>query len=240
MSGFMLASLSLAAQSVNTNCYNCHYDIDDHTRDFGGIIFPHGIHLGKAKLDCLNCHQHTESQHGMILIEKNDCKTCHHAQKDAQCSECHSLEVNMYTGNTTIVNIKIFPNIMAAKRVTCKGCHTDLSQSSDINKIKDACVGCHRNPKYYDKNFRDLVDIWEQNTVDGLKELDKLCSPIAKHKWKTPEQEKLFKEAQIIINFLKQDKSKGAHNMEFADILIIQAKKRLVQLNQEIPQAKKN
>lgn len=213
---------------ANADCYTCHFGIENNSGDFGGLIFPHGIHLEKAQMNCLKCHQNTPQKHGVILVQKSDCETCHHAQKDAQCSACHSFEANMYTGDMTVVNIKATPNIMA-KKVPCEGCHQDLSKGSDKKKIKDTCAACH------DKTYPDMVDGWEENTLDGLKDVDKLYGPVAKHKWTTPEQQQLFKETQLIIDVLKRDKSNGAHNMEFSDNLITEAKKRLVQLNKDLP-----
>ena len=129
-------------------------------------------------------------------------------------------------------DIQATPSVMA-ENVPCEGCHTDLSKGSTLPKIKEACVGCH------DKNYADLVDGWQQNTIDGIKELDKLYVPVSNVKWKGPENQQLMKEVNEIMNVLKSDKTKGAHNMEFDDTLITEAKKRLAMLTKALPKTTK-
>ncbi|MDI6783903.1 MAG: hypothetical protein QME64_07395, partial [bacterium] len=90
------------------------------------------------------------------------------------------------------------------------------------DKVKSACITCH------DKSYGVLADGWQNNIRDTLTELEKLYAEVSRIKTANMARKQLLSEAKLLIDAVNAEKSRGAHNPEYADTLLSIAKKKIL------------
>lgn len=203
-------------------CHGCHPNFEDKNIVIYNIRFSHQRHLSQG-VDCINCHSNME-KHGTIIKTKPDCLNCHHQQVKAQCLTCHQRENNFRFARVR-GEAKAAPGLMA-ESVKCQDCHSTIAKGLSIPDIKKACVSCHE--KGYDK----MVDQWQAEQAKDLTELLRLLVYVqGKIRGMNPEQsakaQEAVRHAQSVIDTVRRDKSRGAHNFEYTQGLLQEAAKKL-------------
>ena len=161
---------NLYTQKLDTSCYSCHKNDDEHkgkngknchechnTRTWGKSQFNHDTVkefplTGKHEnVECESCHRAT-------LKKKlpTDCYSCHKfgdphmAKMGEKCNQCH----NTYGWHTKIFfehDITRFPLIGLHATTTCEECH--LNQTYRDTTIQ--CVSCHKSRDEHKGRFGD-------------------------------------------------------------------------------------
>jgi nitrate/TMAO reductase-like tetraheme cytochrome c subunit len=151
-SSFRPAELSFSQASLQSECYNCHLDVEKKKPKIFGSVFDHEIHLRKANVGCDNCHSN-QRVHGELIISKAECTSCHHREEKIECSVCHGdgpaepieyksidFQHNVHTQTLGMIcsdchqrgdgQIKLTPDL------DCYNCHHPLEQKE--------CQDCHK------------------------------------------------------------------------------------------------
>ena len=204
----------------------CHHIVKPPVRtEFERIDFPHQLHVEEVGLECTVCH--SPDKHGLRVITKSQCMSCHHEQQDLACGVCHVQQKELYTGKLKELGIEGDPDVMAAAEVTCDGCH-DVSQEGEVlTMVQEACVTCHD-----DESYKEMLIEWYNTLQDEMAEVTALIAQanekIRKGEIqgnKVIELRKRIQKAQKILNFL--DKAKPVHNQALSEELLTQAKESL-------------
>lgn len=132
------------------SCLLCHAGIEEKKVPFGGVSFPHGLHVNGS---CLQCHA-SYADHGKTVLK--GCSDCHHGEGagKVQCSDCHADKEAMFRGKA-VKGTHGTPDAMWSK-VSCVACHKAAKQGKkeSVASIEAACVGCHG------KGYNGLVRDW--------------------------------------------------------------------------------
>jgi len=201
------------------------------TRDkfeFQEVDFPHKFHINDVGLECGQCH--SLKVHKKTVIDKQGCVKCHHEDKNARCSRCHSFQNQLYYGNINGYKKKgKFPSLMAQGGVECIECH-DIGKAHSIEVMKGKCIGCHS------KEYGKMLDDWKDKLnkdigeIKSLLDKDELALISAKREMNRDitADKKLYDEA--LKNYSIVLKGKGVHNFEYSWEILNQVKATLNQI----------
>jgi len=212
-------------------CHNCVECIETKPVPFGGVQFPHDVHVSDEGLDCLECHTPRE-RHGHTLMK--GCSSCHHGSGmgSVLCEDCHVATFNLYKGQNACdeisCDIRGTANPMA-KEVTCQECHTQVAdgQETTLAGIKQTCIECH------DDSYGPMVDGWEAKVkalkVDALynelQDTQRMVLFAIKNGQYTYDVQDLLNNADKNLKQLRQ--GNPIHNLEFSQELADKVRKLL-------------
>ncbi len=203
-------------------CSKCHKGFEHAKVEIYGISFPHQKHIPRI-LNCTVCHA-TGQEHGKIHKTRVECLGCHH-QPNAKCINCHEVQNRFIQGETLGEKVPE-PDVMAAE-VKCTDCHATISEGHSLKEVKKTCAQCH------EARYAKMTDEWQQETSNRLTKIRALLETS-----RGPEKgaldpagrddELVGKEVEELLKAVEGDKSKGAHNFEYAQKLLSEAERRLV------------
>ncbi len=118
------------------------------------------------------------------------------------------------------------PDVMAVG-VTCKECHTTISQGHSLAEVKKTCVQCHED------RYGKMTDEWQQDITSRIRKLRVSVEALRVQRKTMPDPEKkrveaLTKEAENLLKWVGNDKSKGVHNFAYAQKLVREAEKKVL------------
>lgn len=125
------------------------------------IKFSHKLHKGKAKADCVDCHQSvadSETAAGSVKMKEAGCfDGCHdpETEREGNCGMCHTDEKNPSATFAPGPEELIFDHKAHLGRkdaegneIECKSCHPDAAKSTNVaddNLPKmELCETCHQ------------------------------------------------------------------------------------------------
>jgi uncharacterized CHY-type Zn-finger protein len=202
-----------------------------------GIIVPHAIHLDKG-YDCLDCHAEIahspiemQDKHGVTRPRMVICFQCHNdklAPRD--CTLCHQLQLRMNLGIEGI-GVADTPNYMYPNETVCSDCHLseyDYKMNTDKLKTQVCVTECH------EEGYDDTLDEWQNQTVELLKKIEPQVLSVgrdidaAKRAGRNVgPAEELYNDANYNFRLVKDDGSKGGHNVDYAEALIGVAQEKI-------------
>lgn len=120
----------------------CHVASPLYENEFEGEIFRHTTHSPLQQLGCSDCHDRSDvkdEMHGKLLINKENCLTCHHVEyKEESCAACH----NDIDSNPMEYKDKPFLHGFGVDSgIDCNICHLPDPQSTMKGEIN--CDNCH-------------------------------------------------------------------------------------------------
>jgi hypothetical protein len=211
-----LPAFQSGTEFVPNECSGCHLGIQDVTVKKFGKDFSHNIHTVKNRLSCNRCHSNTKV-HGELIINNQSCTSCHHSgvQTDDQCSKCHQLQVQMYTGS--YMN-KSQPDFMKVGGTKCIDCHKkgNTFYKPDVS----ICAKCH------DNSYQEMGVDWKKEVNKLTKDLQSLIAELRKRQLNS-EQQALVNEARKIANDIASHPSIYAHNYDLISTLLSEKIKEL-------------
>lgn len=140
------------AKTGAEDCRMCHAGIESIETRYSGAPFPHSPHLGKANLDCDDCHKKEGRPHGQLDMTADRCTECHHEDDDADCAKCHA-DINAFYGGHGLPGATSQPDVMNAQ-VPCVACHADRKAADQVAMQRGKCVECH------DEKYGPMFDDW--------------------------------------------------------------------------------
>jgi nitrate/TMAO reductase-like tetraheme cytochrome c subunit len=202
-----------------------------------GIVIPHAIHLDKG-YDCLDCHAEIvhgpvelKDEHGVIRPRMKICFQCHNdklAPRD--CTLCHQIQLRMNLGIEGI-GVADSPNYMYPDEAVCSDCHlTENDYKMNTDKIKkQVCVSeCH------EEGYEDTLGEWQDQTRQLLNKLEPQVLSVAKDinaakraGRNVGPAEELYNDANYNFRLVKDDGSKGAHNVDYSEALLGVAQEKI-------------
>jgi hypothetical protein len=221
--------LAFSDDDLRGNCTaSCHANLrkTKHVA-YQGIELTHYDHVYKHNLPCTFCHDNTEV-HGQVKLQRENCLACHHTQETAVCTDCHQTQQRMIAGKGAI---GIAETAASMADLSCEDCHVSLRGGNDRQATLEACVGCH------EAGYDAKVDEWQAATrarlaaLDGKLETLVQLSLTAQSRGVTvpdaSRAEKLETEARSYLDIVRNDRSMGVHNVEFAELLLGRAAGKL-------------
>lgn len=127
----------------DTSCTDrCHVASSLYENEFEGEIFRHTTHSPLQQLGCNDCHDKSDvkdEMHGKLVINKEDCLTCHHVDyEDESCAACH----NDIDSNPMEYKDEPFLHGFGVDSGTdCNLCHLPNPKSTMKDEIN--CDNCH-------------------------------------------------------------------------------------------------
>ena len=197
-------------------CEECHVEIRKEMFDYRKV---HKVHVNLNNISCFRCHE--EIKHGKIQIFQVFsplCQECH--------GNTHFVQEKVYSG-TGGIGTPNLPDRMFIAGVVCQGCHqikvkrTSLGPHFELPKAEpSSCIFCHG------RNFDKLLIKWQKLIKERLNKVKKF-----------EELYNLFKDFKILnfdkkkvdinIQLIESDKSFGAHNIRYINLLLDAVEKEL-------------
>lgn len=197
-----------------------------------GIIVPHAIHLDKG-YNCLDCHAELvhgaaelKDEDGVIIPSMEICFQCHNDRRAPRdCTLCHQLALRMNLGIEGI-GVPDSPNYMYPDSAVCGDCHL---KENEYKMLPSVCVTeCH------EEGYDDTMHEWQSQTTALLDKVGPQVKSLgrdiesAKNSGRNVGPvEELYNEANYNYSFVKDDGSKGAHNVDYAESLLGIAQEKL-------------
>ncbi len=197
-----------------------------------GIVVPHAIHLDKG-IGCIDCHQEIVhgpdelmDENGAILPRMEICFACHNDRRAPRdCTLCHEMQKKMNLGIDG-AGVEDTPNYMYPDSATCTDCHVE----EDNWKMTPAvCADCHG-----DESYGSMMTEWQDDTQALIDEVGPLVEDLGravdnarKRGRDVTKATELYEDALANYDFVVNDGSKGAHNVEYAAALLNAAKEKL-------------
>ncbi|MEW6488632.1 MAG: cytochrome c3 family protein [Thermodesulfobacteriota bacterium] len=206
-------------------CHSCVECIETAPVPFGGVQFPHDLHVQDEGMGCLECHT-PRDQHGQTFLA--NCSSCHHGSGAGavECQDCHEENHNLFNGqnacNEASCDVTGEKNPMA-EAVSCGECHGQVVEGEKTTPegIKAACLECHDD----DPSYAALVDEWKA-TADTLKvgELDAELQDLQRMVLRAIREGRYTYDAQDLVNSAEKNlkllvKGNPVHNPVFAQDL---------------------
>jgi nitrate/TMAO reductase-like tetraheme cytochrome c subunit len=201
---------------VPAACAGCHTGVEDVSVPAFGLVFSHGIHLGR-NMACQACHSNVR-KHGELTATKASCASCHHRDAQASCDRCHALQQAFYQGGAA-AGLQIPGDIMAQGGVDCKDCHLDQAKAV-VRPDGAKCTACH------DQTYAASFSKRQKETKDSIA---RLTSLIAARKSRNPsaEEKAALDSAEQILGALNLEGSSGVHNPAFIQGTLANLEKKL-------------
>ncbi len=211
------------ADAPHEACFKCHKKFEETDRA-KSISFPHHSPDTEFRNEmCGKCHQFVVHNYKGLPYQAPDkmiCIKCH-KKEDVEiddCETCHAGQAEMAEGKGA-KGVEGGQDSMRAEDVGCKDCHSNY-EKHDYKVVVQSCIDCHDGDEEYGAGkIKELQSELKAALPKIKKEINELREDIklARRRGKdVTEAKKLFNKIQFNYNFLKDDKSYGVHNHEFA------------------------
>jgi nitrate/TMAO reductase-like tetraheme cytochrome c subunit len=202
-SGYSPVSASFQPARIPTLCANCHTGIEDVRKDIWGLSFPHRPHLLDRNLSCDQCHSNIR-RHGELIASKAGCTACHHQDTKRNCTDCHLLQKTLSEGGQ-LDGLTVLRDSMSEAGVACTDCHLD-SQHKIFRSDAGKCVECH------EEGYRQTFSQNKQEIAALLQSLEEAIA-LGKKLSLSAEEKASLAAAERLLRLIKEDGSRGAHNV---------------------------
>ncbi len=221
-------------------CHSCVECIETKPVPFGGVQFPHDVHVTDEGMDCEECHTPRE-KHGQTLLK--NCNECHHGEGmgAVECQDCHVENHNLYNGQNACdeisCDVRGESNPMA-DAVACDECHVQVvaGEETTLDGIKATCVECHDG----DEAYADMVDDWieEGNSLD-IEELRVMLRETQGKILRAIAEGKYTYDAQDLVNNAEKnlklfERGNPVHNLAFSKELTERIRNLLVEAQKKL------
>jgi len=153
-----------------------------------------------------------------------ECLSCHHQPK-SRCIDCHETQ-NLFIRGEALGEKDPEPDVMAGA-VQCAECHAAIARGHSLEGVKKTCVQCHE-PRY-----GTMTEDWQREVLQRLRRMKTALEAFrsqnkgASH-GEDKRAEKAAEEAERLLKAVEEDKSKGAHNFQYAQKLISEADQKML------------
>ncbi len=212
----------------DAECLSCHvYGIER----AGDMPELHRIHTrGAHKVECFSCHGVTRHGPGAesMTLDQFDCRSCHAAQ--------HAVQRNTYLSPSSEAHVpgdRVAVSPMFLAHVDCTGCHIEprkltvspFNGATVAAATSEACDACHRTG-----SGEQMISLWQRSTHQIYDEAFALL-PTEKSPWASddPVVQREVDQARRLLELVRVDGSWGVHNPLYTQLLIEQARKRLIE-----------
>ncbi|MCH7762400.1 MAG: cytochrome c3 family protein [Candidatus Marinimicrobia bacterium] len=219
-----IPDISSYGKIVPSECINCHFGMEDVTVSVFDIYFSHNIHIVKNHLTCSQCHSN-RTQHGELLVSRNDCLSCHHTQEEKDCQTCHALQESIYSGSISLIDGGM-PDVMYEEDVTCRDCHENEYEKI-VKSPGGSCISCH------DDEYQDWVDTWQKESKELIENIEFNLSRFVYNDLKNDEL-MIINNVKSGIDNIRKDKSFGVHNIELIQKVLAEYTNQLVKIGKKI------
>jgi len=200
--GYQLPTIEQSEEVIPTACVSCHIGIENIDARIFGLTYSHQRHLIEAELPCGRCHSN-QRRHGELVVQKQDCLSCHHSQVERDCGYCHDVQQAIISGDSKFLPLEE-PDIMFAAEVDCRQCH-QLPDGLITTPAPQRCADCH------DNDYADLQREWldeftplRQSVEDRLYHLETTLTGSA--------DSAVLNRVRQHIESMTADGSRGSHN----------------------------
>ncbi len=202
------ASAGLPLRSADGCADSCHLGVEQFDQvPMADRLFPHRSHLLEAGLDCGQCHQTAEEQHGLPSFPRQDCASCHHQlpeeEDELDCASCHAVQAGMFAGE--FEGFEPYPSPMPD--LSCSDCHGEADEL--MRPDAEGCVMCH------DEDYAEMYADWRDTTTEYLEALRQRFA--AEGADASPEARARVQRA---LELVEQDGSLGVHNPFLVESLL--------------------
>ena len=212
------------AHAPHEACFKCHKKFEETDRA-KSISFPHHSPDCEFRDEmCSKCHQFVVHGYKGLSYEspkkQETCLKCHEKEEVEidSCEDCHAGQAEMAEGKGA-KGVEGEQDSMRAEDVGCKECHANY-EKKDYKVVVQACIDCHDGDEDYGMaKIKEMQSELKGKLPEIKKEIGELREAIklARRSGKNVEKaKKLFDKVVFNYNFLKNDKSFGVHNHEFA------------------------
>lgn len=121
----------------------------------GKVRFSHAIHVGKKRLECIECHGTVYSEEGAGMPDPQICSRCHDVPDEKKPPEERVAARFDEAGRYLTQPVASLPDDVSFSHrthvyeheVACSDCHGDVARSdtipADSAVTKDECMACH-------------------------------------------------------------------------------------------------
>ena len=220
----------------------CHIGVETiGTLEYADGDFLHREHVMSPRVKCAQCHSFDDEDHKETFEKTEDCNACHHKEEtvvgDDACKSCHPVQDAVYFG-TVAGDPRARPAKMAVARVvktneevTCVSCHKRMSQGHSKERLVQLCQECHGGQKARAR----ILDEWQAGIRAELEGLEALIrrgkAHLADGRGLSEGAAEALRRAcatsEEVAEVVRQDKSFGAHNLEYLYGLLSGASREL-------------
>lgn len=191
-----------SSKLVPSACINCHVGIEDIEAQIFGLTYSHERHLIRARLECSRCHSN-QRRHGELVVQREDCLSCHHSQAERDCSYCHDVQQSFLRGGTEFLPLEE-PDMMFAADIGCRECH-ELPDRTIAKPVPQRCADCHEN------EYADLQREWLDEFAALRASVDERLTQAAELP-ATTERATVLATVRQHLQHIQADGSRGSHN----------------------------
>jgi trimethylamine-N-oxide reductase cytochrome c-type subunit TorC len=218
-------------ETPDAACLKCHKNILEVDRA-GSIMALHKKHYTMPGADCQNCHENVGH---LGALPENDvtfhmglCLACHAKQQGGKapladsCDRCHVGESEMLAGKGGM-EVDESPSLMPD--LACTDCHSD---QGDFKPKAETCVECHDG----DESYKDYIKEWQDQVKPAFqtaKAKYEAARTLGEKLNGKPELLKAFQVGEKNYKLVLADRSRGAHNPDYAVALLEKATAKLDQ-----------
>ena len=242
---YFMQTIGHTRHIVNENCLRCHEQIAELAEPNkkkakkllheeaepnqwsypGPRALPniHPLHLGMDKHNCVVCHSrvvHSTEPAKQHIPAMERCFRCHDNKKASRdnCPACHVNPRNLFAG-VQGKGIEETPAYMV--ETECMECHLE---ENDYKVVPQVCVDCH------DEDYPKYIVEWRKKWEDNYEVATKSYKAVKKKvlKWRRGGRSiasinKIFKKAEYNYLYAARDNSRGIHNPDFTEELLVSA-----------------
>jgi nitrate/TMAO reductase-like tetraheme cytochrome c subunit len=195
---------------IPSDCNNCHYGIEDVETSVFNLSFKHKQHVVEAKMKCAECHSN-RAKHGEMVMNKNECLSCHHEDKKKKCETCHTTQNELRSG-TIDLGTDLSADYMHGNKITCRKCHeTENGTIQRTNRL--ACVKCHSAV------YPQFIEEWKIDTKRDIKRLNDIIAEKSKMTMRAS-QEKELNTIRSGLEKLEKEGSFSVHNPKLVRVAL--------------------
>lgn len=201
---------------IPNECYNCHSGIQEISVKKYDMNFSHNQHIVKERIVCMKCHSN-EQKHGELIVSKENCNSCHHAQgkTNESCAKCHSFQAEIYSGSYLGKNQ---PDYMKAGGVNCIDCHAIGDKI--LKPDGQVCLKCH------DDSYKQMAADWKNDVKKLIKDAETEIKN-AKDLHLDSDQQSVINETRKIVNDISSKPSIYVHNYDMISSLLSEKIKQI-------------
>jgi len=210
--------------------------------EVGGTHFNHSFHIESFEFACRDCHFGVVHNPSTKTDRMNFCIGCHSDYPDdapqmADCVVCHEAQLDMNKG-LGAKGVTGDPGLMWGAGIVCTDCHTGVTKGV-YRPSSATCTNCHG-----DEGYEAIFTDWEKTTTARLKELRAFRLTV-EHALDDAEQDKRdveplwqrFETAQNNLEFVRNDGTKGVHNIEYAETILTSVDNEFKQIMRDLNRA---
>ncbi len=203
--------------------------------------FPHREHVESRRVKCSQCHSFDDEEHKETFKKTGDCNACHHEEETVAgknaCKSCHPAQDAVYFGKVAGVGsarpakMAVATVVKTDEEVTCISCHKGLAQGHSKEKLVQLCQECHGGQEARAR----ILDEWQAGIRAELEGLEALIrrgkAHLADGRGLSEGAAEALRRAcatsEEVAEVVRQDKSFGAHNLEYLYGLLSGASREL-------------